>query len=183
MLLGALLDAGLSRKELEADLAGLGLDHRLVVRRVRRGILSALYVDVRVPDAHHGHGHGPGHGRAHGRTYREIVRVLERARLADPVRQRALAGFEALARAEARVHGTPVAKVHFHEVGAVDAIVDLTGAAIALHRLGVARVTASPVALGRGTVDRTRCPAAARARHARACADCRPCRRTSSGRP
>jgi hypothetical protein len=69
------------------------------------------------------------------------------------VRQRALACFEALARAEARVHGTPLAKVHFHEVGAVDAIVDLTGAAIALHRLGVARVTASPVALGRGTID------------------------------
>ena len=148
MLLGALLDAGLSRKELEADLAGLGLDHRLVVRRVRRGILSALYVDVRVP-APRGHAHG----HDHGRSYREIVRVLERAKLADPVRQRALACFEALARAEARVHGTPVAQVHFHEVGAVDAIVDLTGAAIALHRLGVARVTASPVALGRGTVE------------------------------
>ena len=143
MLLGALLDAGLSRKELEADLAGLGLDHRLVVRKVRRGPIAAQHVDVVVPHHHH----------SHGRAYREIARVLERARLAPEVRRRALAGFEALARAEARVHGTPVAKVHFHEVGAVDAIVDLTGAAIGLHRLGVARVTASPVALGRGTVD------------------------------
>jgi uncharacterized protein (TIGR00299 family) protein len=145
MLLGALLDAGLSRAELEADLAGLGLDHRLVVKKVRRGPIAAKYVDVVVP--HHDHHHD------HGRSYREIVRILERARLADPVRERALASFEALARAEARVHGTPVAKVHFHEVGAVDAIVDLTGVAIALHRLGVARVTASPVALGRGTVN------------------------------
>lgn len=145
MLLGALLDAGLSRAELEADLAGLGLDHRLVVRKVRRGPIAAKYVDVVVPHRYHGHGHG--------RAYREIVRLLERARLADAVRQRALACFEALARAEAHVHGTPVGEVHFHEVGAVDAIVDLTGAAIALHRLGVTRVTASPVALGRATVE------------------------------
>src|SRR5262245_20759403 len=149
MLLGALLDAGLSRKELEADLSGLGLDHRLVVRRVQRGILSSLYVDVRVPTDRHSQEHS--HHR-HGRAYRDIVRVLERARLAGEVRRRALSAFEALARAEARVHGTPIAKVHFHEVGAVDAIVDLTGAAIALQRLGIARVTASPVALGRGIV-------------------------------
>jgi pyridinium-3,5-bisthiocarboxylic acid mononucleotide nickel chelatase len=153
MLLGALLDAGLSRKELEADLAGLGLDHDLVVRRVRRGVVSALYVDVRVPAPKRrarGHHH---HDHAHGRSYREIVRVLESAKLDAEVRNRALAAFEALARAEARVHGTSLAKVHFHEVGAVDAIVDLTGAAIGLSRLGVTRVTASPAALGRGTVE------------------------------
>jgi pyridinium-3,5-bisthiocarboxylic acid mononucleotide nickel chelatase len=149
MLLGALLDAGLSRAELESDLGGLGLDHRLVVRRVRRGILSALYVDVRVPAA----ARARGHAHPHGRSYREIVRLLERAKLAALVRQRALACFEALARAEARVHGTPIAKVHFHEVGAVDAIVDITGAAIGLSRLGITRVTASPVALGRGSVE------------------------------
>jgi len=156
MLLGALLDAGLSREQLEADLAGLGLDHRLIVRRVRRGILSALYVDVQVPEPRRARGRrhtGEHEHHHHGRAYRDIVRVLERARLVPEVRARTLAAFEALARAEARVHGTPVAKVHFHEVGAVDAIVDLTGAAIGLHRLGVARVTASPVALGRGAVE------------------------------
>jgi uncharacterized protein (TIGR00299 family) protein len=147
MLLGALLDAGLPRRELEADLAGLGLGHRLVVRKVRRGPIAAKYVEVAVPHRQHGHGHG------HGRAYREIVRVLEKAKLDPEVRARALACFEALARAEARVHGTSIEKVHFHEVGAVDAIVDLTGAAIGLARLGVARVTASPVALGRGTIE------------------------------
>jgi uncharacterized protein (TIGR00299 family) protein len=152
MLLGALLDAGLSRRELEADLAGLGLDHQLVVRRVRRGVVSSLYVDVRVPKPKRAKGHHH-HDHDHGRSYREIVRVLEKAKLAPGVRERALACFEALARAEATVHGTSIAKVHFHEVGAVDAIVDLTGAAIALARLGVTRVTASPPALGRGVVD------------------------------
>src|SRR5258706_14789392 len=79
MLLGALLDAGLSRRELEADLAGLGLDHQLVVRRVRRGVLSALYVDVRLPaPAKRARGHRHHH---HGRSYREIALLLEKARL------------------------------------------------------------------------------------------------------
>ena len=153
MFLGALLDAGLSRRELTADLAGLGLDHSLRVSKVRRGALAARYVDVRVPRAKPRKTHRHGHSHAHGRTYLQIVRVLERARLDAQVRERALAIFEALGRAEARVHGIALEKVHFHEVGAVDAIVDVTGAAIGLARLGIEKVTASPIALGHGTVE------------------------------
>ncbi|MDH3520304.1 MAG: nickel pincer cofactor biosynthesis protein LarC, partial [Myxococcales bacterium] len=89
----------------------------------------------------------------HGRSYAEIARILGRARLDASVRARALEIFEVLGRAEARVHGIPLEKVHFHEVGAVDAIVDVAAAAIGLAKLGVARVTASPVALGQGVVD------------------------------
>ncbi len=142
MFLAALLDLGLSRRELAADLAGLGVDHALRVRRVRRGPLAARYLDVRVP--------ARGRGRPRSRSYGEIQRLLRRARLDAEIRETALAIFDALARAEARVHGRPLAKVHFHEVGAVDAIVDVTGAAIGLARLGIKRVTASPVALGDG---------------------------------
>src|SRR5262249_30431300 len=173
MFLGALLDAGLARRDLDRDLAGLGVDYRLRVRRVRRGPIAARYVEVDVPQARArrrappragpghahraaGHAHGERHdahghaepGHAHGRSYREIRRLLERARLDPAVRRRALATFEALGRAEARVHGISLEKVHFHEVGAVDAIVDVAGAAIGLERLGIERVTASPVALG-----------------------------------
>ena len=140
MFLAALLDLGLSRRELAADLAGLGVDHALRVRRVRRGPLAARYLDVRVPVG----------GRSRSRSYAEIQRLLRRARLDAEIRKTALAIFEALGRAEARVHGRPLAKVHFHEVGAVDAIVDVSGAAIGLARLGIERVTASPVALGDG---------------------------------
>jgi hypothetical protein len=188
MFLGALLDLGLSRAELEADLAGLALPHTLLVKRVRRGALGALYVDVKAPGPRapasrrrkaHDRGHagdpahphegvhaephahagphphaGPGpHPHEHGRSYTAICRVIERARLAPAVRERALAIFEALARAEARVHRRPIEDVHFHEVGAVDAIVDVTGAAIGLARLGVTQVSCSPVALGHGAVD------------------------------
>ncbi|MGE4650708.1 MAG: nickel pincer cofactor biosynthesis protein LarC [Myxococcota bacterium] len=144
MFLGALIDLGLSRRVLAADLQGLDLPHRLVVRGVRRAALAARYVEVRAVGA-----------RAAGgsRKHREIVRVLRGARLDADVRARALAIYEALAEAEARVHGVPVDKVHFHEVGAVDAIVDVTGAAIGLSRLGIGRVSASPVALGGGRVE------------------------------
>jgi len=144
MLLGALLDLGLSRKELEADLEGLGLEHRLVVKRVKRGALAAKYVEVRAARGAHG---------GHGRSAAAIRRVLERARLDAAVRERAIESFEHLARAEARVHGIAVEKVHFHEVGAVDAIVDVTGAAIGMQRLGIERVSAGPVALGEGRVE------------------------------
>ena len=144
MFLAALLDAGLPRRALTQGLAGLGVEHALRVRRVQRGALAARHLRVAVPRAARG---------GHGRHYAEIRRLLDRARLAPPVRDRAQAIFAALADAEARVHGVPVEKVHFHEVGAVDAIVDVAGAALALEILGVAGVTASPVALGHGSVE------------------------------
>jgi uncharacterized protein (TIGR00299 family) protein len=180
MFLGALLDLGLPRRELEGDLAGLGVGHRLRVTAVRRGPLGARYVEVLVPGGAklrskvgkkakaqppgvHSHRHSdgaglhetPAHapvGHVKGRSYEEIRRILRQARLEPDVRSRALAIFEALAQAEARVHRTRLSAVHFHELGAVDAIVDVTGAAIGIARLGVSHVTCSPVGLGHGTV-------------------------------
>jgi uncharacterized protein (TIGR00299 family) protein len=154
MFVGALLDLGLSQRALESDLAGLGVPHRLRVRRVRRGPLAARYVSVEAPGARsHAGGHDHPRRGGHGRSFAEIARLLRRARLATAVRERALAIFEALGRAESRVHGVPLDAVHFHEVGAVDAIVDITAAAIGLERLGVTRVTCSPLALGHGQID------------------------------
>ncbi len=154
MFLGALLDVGLSRKALEAELAGLGVDYKLVVKRVMRGAIAARYVDVRLPRkraAKRSHGH---HQQGHGRHFGDIAKLLGRAKLDVGIRERALAIFEALARAEARIHGLPIEKVHFHEVGAVDAIVDITGAAAGLALLDVKRVSASPIAVGsNGTVE------------------------------
>lgn len=161
MLLGALLDVGLSRRALEEDLEGLGVPHRLRVSRVKRGALGGFYVDVRVPvpgakgrggrtvSADAAHGAQPGHGR----SLSSISKQIEKAKLAPAVRDRSLEVFHALGRAEARVHRTSLEKVHFHEVGAVDALVDIVGACIGLSRLGVRAVTSSPVALGSGMVE------------------------------
>ncbi|MFT5443225.1 MAG: hypothetical protein ACI8W3_002271, partial [Myxococcota bacterium] len=99
------------------------------------------------------HDHVHPHAHSHGKSYRQIRALLNKAKLAADVRKRALAIFEALAIAEGRVHGVAPEDVHFHEVGAVDAIVDITGAAIALSELGIDRVTATPVAIGHGTVN------------------------------
>lgn len=140
MFLAALLDAGLPRRELAAELAGLGVAHRLRLRRVHRGALAARYLEVLAPT------------QKRRRGYAEIARKIDRARIRPAARDRAAAMFEALARAEARVHGTAIEAVHFHELGAVDAIVDVTGAALAVELLQVARVTAAPPALGRGQV-------------------------------
>ena len=153
MFLGALLDLGVRRRDLGAGLAGLGVDFELRVRKVKRGALAARYVEVRVPRAVHQPGRGVKRHHGHGRSWKQIATLLRRARLDAEVRRAALAIFELLGRAEAKVHGVPLEKVHFHEVGAVDAIVDVTGAALGLSLLGIERVTASPVGLGQGTVE------------------------------
>ena len=164
MFAAALIDLGLKRKQLEEDLAGLGVDHRIKLGKVRRAGFSARSLEVVVPGARgrkartpsRGHDHGPHGAAGHGagsRGYLEITELLGKARLSETVRSRALAIFEALGRAEARVHGVTLDEVHFHEVGAVDAIVDVTAAAIGIERLEIDYVTSSPVALGHGSTE------------------------------
>lgn len=105
----------------------------------------------------HAHPHADPHahddaGHAHGRRYAEIRDQLEGSAIPPTAKARALAIFEALGQAEARVHGVPLEDVHFHEVGAVDAIVDVTAAALGLELLGIERVSCTPVAIGHGTI-------------------------------
>ncbi len=98
----------------------------------------------------HRHGHEPGHGHAHGMSYREIVALIGGSTLAERPRDRALAIFRRIAEAEARIHGVAVDDVHFHEVGAIDGIVDVCAAALGLELLGIERVTCSAIGLGEG---------------------------------
>lgn len=142
MTLGALVDAGAPLDDIAAAVESLGLEGwRLEI--------DPDGVDPRVGGtrvlvhAEEGHVH---------RTFRDIRAMIEAAALPAPVAERAVAVFAGLAEAEGKVHGQPPDSVHFHEVGAVDSIVDIVGAVAGLHLLGIERVVCSPLPLGGGTV-------------------------------
>jgi len=141
MLLGALLDAGADAKVVSAGLSALGIDGlELSVARTRRGGLDAAHVDIAAS------------ADQPQRGPREIRELIERAGLPPRARERSLATFARLANAEGRAHGIPADEVHFHEVGAADAIADVCGVALALESLGIERVICSPLPVARGLV-------------------------------
>jgi uncharacterized protein (TIGR00299 family) protein len=149
MLLAACLDAGADLELLRALPSRLGLEGvEIRTTRVLRHGVSALCVDVVLPDDA-GH-HRP--GEHDHRAWREIRRQLEAADLDEPVRAPALAAFEALAVAEGKIHDVPPEEVQFHELGAVDTLVDVCGAIALLRDLGADRVVCSPLPVGRGTI-------------------------------
>lgn len=141
MILGALISAGLSPDDLRHDLGRLNLTgYELDIRPIMKQGFAAhqVVVGVQKQESH--------------RHLHDIEKIIGAADLPAPVKERSLRTFRRLAEAEAQVHGTTIEKVHFHEVGAVDAIVDIVGAAIGLHRLGIERVVCSPIPTGGGTV-------------------------------
>lgn len=141
MFLAAAIDLGVPVDDLTGALRGVDVPGwRLVATRARRHAIEGTHVDV-VVDA----------PASQERAYREIRALLGSARLDPAVRDRAAAIFGRLAEAEARVHGVPVDEVHFHEVGAVDAIIDIVGAAVAVDLLGEPRIFAAAPPMGSGT--------------------------------
>jgi hypothetical protein len=141
MVLGALLDAGLELERLEAKLARLPISgYKLKVETVKRRGMKGTHVEVEVAE------------QSVERHLHHVEEIITGSDLPDEVKQRGLDIFRCLAQAEAKVHGAPIESIHFHEVGAMDAIVDVMGAAIGLWLLGVEKVYASPVHVGRGTV-------------------------------
>ncbi|TYZ28326.1 nickel pincer cofactor biosynthesis protein LarC [Selenomonas caprae] len=159
MFLGALLQAGVPVAVLEKELAKLPLqdEFQLEVSSVVKNGIHAEFVEVKLrqaqPGHHQEHHHGHHHAHQHvHRTMRDIRGMLEQSSLAMPVKQQALSIFTEIAKAEGKVHGKPADEVAFHEVGAVDSIVDIVGAAICLDYLGIERVFASKLTLGSGFV-------------------------------
>jgi len=144
MALGALVDAGADLEEVCALLRRIPVGGwKVDAQPVLRGGIAATRLEVSTAES------------AVVRTYAHITGLIDEARLPDRVRDRAQATFLALARTEGRLHRRPPEQVHFHEVGGLDAIVDIVGTCAALETLGVDRVCASPVATGTGMVRST----------------------------
>lgn len=139
MILGALLDAGLSQDVLEAELSKLPVKgFKLVVQKVKRQGIAATHVTVETEETH-----------AH-RHLHHITDILERSTLDQRIKDDSRRIFTRLAEAEAKIHNTTVEHIHFHEVGALDAIVDIVGAVIGLRTLGIETMYVSPLSLGTG---------------------------------
>jgi pyridinium-3,5-bisthiocarboxylic acid mononucleotide nickel chelatase len=145
MILGALIDAGADVRELQSQLASLGLSgYAISVERVKRSGIAATKFNVAVDEAKQPHRH-----------LKEISEIISRSSLSSLTQQRASRAFELLADAEAIIHATTRDRVHFHEVGAVDSIIDTVGAMIGFELLGVEHFFASALRVGQGTVKAT----------------------------
>lgn len=143
MCLGALLDLGCSGEELRDTLCGMkipGFD--LTGERVMRGPLSGVKAHVRVEEEHHVH-----------RKLADVLAIVDRIQWPGQVRKQIEAVFTALAKAEGRIHNKPYDQIHFHEVGSFDAIIDISGTLLALHRLGVENYACSKIHVGEGFVE------------------------------
>ena len=181
MFIGALIDLGVDAHKLERELGKLKLNgYHLHVARQHKSAIEGVKFDVHLAHAHR-HEHEPGHAHEHPhhhgeqdhghdhshsqkhhehdehghdeqRSFTEIKHLISQSKLSPWVKKKAVAVFQRIAEAEGKIHGLPPAQVHFHEVGAVDSIVDIVGAAIGLEMLGKPRVVASPVVEGTGWV-------------------------------
>jgi uncharacterized protein (TIGR00299 family) protein len=140
MTLGALVDAGCAVEQLRAQLRGLQVPGwELTAEKVWKNGMAATYVKVVTED------------QSKHRSLSAILEILEKSQLGSGVRERAGAIFRKLGEAEARVHDAPLEKMHFHEVGAVDAIVDIVGACVGFQALGIEKFACSPLNVGGGT--------------------------------
>ncbi|MDX6711489.1 MAG: pyridinium-3,5-bisthiocarboxylic acid mononucleotide nickel chelatase [Blastocatellia bacterium] len=142
MILGALVDLGIEREFLEGQLSKIGISgYELEFSKVDRSGISASKVSVRT-----GHEH-------HHRHLSDILKIIDGAQLDGEIKARATKIFNLLAEAEAKVHDVSVERIHFHEVGAVDAIIDVIGACIGFQSLGIDRFFCSALHVGSGTVE------------------------------
>jgi hypothetical protein len=178
MFMGALMDAGVPARIFEETIAALNVGARLEISRVNRSGITATKADVYVGDEKelprevfweqqaqktgphaHGHHHHHAQGTAeatpaphvHGRSLKEIKAIIRSAKISSAAQDTAIAIFEALGAVEGKIHNTPVEEVHFHEVGAVDAMVDIVCAAVGSEALGVEEWVCSPLNVGSGT--------------------------------
>jgi uncharacterized protein (TIGR00299 family) protein len=141
MILGALIDAGLPSDYLKKELQKLDIRYsKLEIRKIKRNHINGTYVNVKIYHEHH------------LRNLKDILTIINKSKLSKKVKALSTKIFKRLAEAEAKVHRVSVNQVHFHEVGAVDAIIDIVGTAIGLEKLGIEKIYASPIPYGKGII-------------------------------
>ena len=156
MVLGAFISAGVSLDDLRNELSKLPLTgYHVSAQTITRSMISAVKIDVTLShDAHHhegAHGHHHDHSHPHEhRSFRSIAELIRSSQLSDRVKDFSLKIFHTIALAEATIHDVLVEEVHFHEVGAVDSIVDIVGAAICLDLLSIEKIFSSVIPTGSG---------------------------------
>jgi hypothetical protein len=164
MFIAALIDLGVDARQLEQELGKLRLEgYHLHIKRAHKASLEGVKFDVHLAEEHdrgarpHAHNHVQAHSHTHtheqGRNFAQIRQLITASQLSEWVKQKSEAVFQRLAVAEGKVHGLPPEQVSFHEVGAVDSIVDIVGACLALELLGKPRVLASAVTEGTGWIE------------------------------
>jgi uncharacterized protein (TIGR00299 family) protein len=163
MFLGALVDFGVDPQILHEAAAALKVNATLKIEKVDRSGISSTKIHVfdgaTVAEEKHQHGDGHTHSHAHthehshGRSLTSIRRLIDATDLAVAVKETAIRAFELLGASEAKIHNVDIEKIHFHEVGAVDAIVDIVATSAGIHALKVERWFCSPLNVGGGMVD------------------------------
>lgn len=153
MVIGALIDAGGDRTYLEEELKKLNIEDEYKLKFtkvVKNGITSTKFDVLLTSDHNHDHSHED-HHHDH-RSYKHIVEMIRAAEFTERTEEIALKVFEKIGIAEGKIHGVPLEDVHFHEVGAVDSIIDIVGVAILLDELAIEKVYASPIPVGSGKI-------------------------------
>jgi len=156
MIIGSLLDAGLDFDILKQGLAGLNFGgYQLTAEKVTRSSVTATKFNVTLVEEHeHDHPYEPEHNHvsSHHRGLTEILTIINSGRVSESIKAKSTQIFRKLGQVEAVIHGVPLEEVHFHELGAVDTIIDVVGTLLALETLKIERVYSSPLAVGSGTV-------------------------------
>jgi len=151
MILGALIGLGVSIEELNEELKSLKVDpFEIVANPVNEQGMTGVRAKVNLHEHHH-HDHGPGHH--HGRHLSTILDLIKNSTLPDAVKAQASEVFQCIGEAEAAIHGIDIEKIHFHEVGAMDSIVDIVGCCLALHKLDVDEISIRSLPQGHGTIE------------------------------
>lgn len=155
MILGALVGLGVPVDELNEELKSLNVDSfEIVVDEIVEQGMSGVRGKVKLQEHHHhDHHHAHGHDHHHGRHLSTIQKLIKESALPEAAKVRALDVFQKIGEAEAAVHGIDIEEIHFHEVGAMDSIVDIVGSCLALHKLGVDGVSIRNLPQGHGTIE------------------------------